>query len=149
MNNYQLQLALQIAYAAHEGQVDKAGASYILHCVRVADAMTTSDEKIVALLHDIVEDTEITFEYLERAGFSEEVVNAVKAITRELEESYNDYMRRVVKNELAYKVKLADMMDNSDVTRFKTGATKEQIKRCDGYLMKHGKLVSMRKTLTC
>ena len=141
--------ALKLAYEAHEGQVDKAGASYINHCLRVAEAMTTTKEKIVALLHDVVEDTEITFEYLEHEGFSEEVVTAVKAITRELEEPYNDYLLRVAKNELAYKVKLADMMDNSDVTRFKNGATKEQIKRCDGYLMKHSKLVSMRKTLVC
>lgn len=141
--------ALKLAYEAHEGQVDKAGASYINHCLRVAKAMTTTEEKIVALLHDIVEDTEITFEYLEHEGFSEEVVTAVKAITRELEETYNDYLLRVVKNELAYKVKLADMLDNSDVTRFKSGATKEQIKRCDGYLMKHGKLISMHKTLAC
>lgn len=141
--------ALKLAYEAHEGQVDKAGASYILHCLRVAEAMTTTEEKIVAILHDIVEDTEITFEWLEHEGFSEEVVTAVKAITRELEEPYNEYLRRVAQNELAYKVKLADMMDNSDVTRFKNGATKEQIKKCDGYLMKHGKLVSLHKTLGC
>lgn len=141
--------ALKLAYEAHEGQVDKAGASYILHCLRVAEAMTTTEEKIVAILHDIVEDTEITFEWLEHEGFSEEVVTAVKAITRELEEPYNEYLRRVAQNELAYKVKLADMMDNSDVTRFKNGATKEQIKKCDGYLMKHGKLISLHKTLGC
>lgn len=141
--------AINLAYQAHEGQVDKAGAPYILHCLRVANAMVTTDEKIVALLHDVVEDTEITFEYLEHEGFSEEVVTAVKAITRELEETYNDYLLRVARNELAYKVKLADMLDNSDVTRFKDGATKDQINRCDGYLMKHGKLVSLHKTLAC
>lgn len=141
--------ALKLAYEAHEGQVDKAGASYILHCLRVAEAMTTTEEKIVAILHDIVEDTEITFEWLEHEGFSEEVVTAVKAITREIEEPYNEYLRRVAQNEIAYKVKLADMMDNSDVTRFKDGTTKEQIKRCDGYLMKHGKLISLHKTLSC
>lgn len=141
--------AINLAYQAHEGQIDKAGAPYVIHCLRVANAMSTTDEKIVAILHDIVEDTEITFEYLEHEGFSEEVVTAVKAITRELEEPYNDYLLRVVKNKLAYKVKLADMMDNSDVTRFKDGATKDQIKRCDGYLMKHKKLISMHKTLAC
>lgn len=141
--------AINLAYQAHEGQVDKAGAPYILHCLRIANAMVTTDEKIVALMHDVVEDTEITFEYLEHEGFSEEVVTAVKAITRELEETYNDYLLRVARNDLAYKVKLADMLDNSDVTRFKDGATKDQIKRCDGYLMKHGKLVSLHKTLAC
>ena len=135
--------ALKLAYEAHEGQVDKAGASYVLHCLRVAKAMSTTEEKIVALLHDIVEDTEITFEYLEHEGFSKEVVAAVKAITRELEEPYNAYLRRVAQNELAYKVKLADMMDNSDVTRFGANPTEKQIEKCAGYANKRKKLVTL------
>jgi (p)ppGpp synthase/HD superfamily hydrolase len=109
--------------------------------------MSTTEEKIVALLHDIVEDTEITFEYLEHEGFSKEVVAAVKAITRELEEPYNAYLRRVAQNELAYKVKLADMLDNSDVTRFGANPTEEQATKCASYVKKRNTLVTLRANL--
>ena len=139
-----LEIALEIAYNAHKGQTDKAGASYILHCLRVATSMSTDEEKIVALLHDIVEDTDTTHEELYRNGFSSSVLDAVYAITRQADEAYNSYLKRVAANDLAYKVKLADMWDNSDVSRFAVDTQNEHEQNCANYLVKRNKLITLR-----
>lgn len=139
--------ALEIAYKAHEGQVDKAGAAYILHCIRVANSLTTEDEKTVALLHDVIEDTKTTIDDLRKYYFLPSIIEALRAITKNENETYNSYLKRVAANDLAYSVKLADMWDNSDVERFGASATTEQIKSCANYLSKQNKLVSIRKTL--
>jgi (p)ppGpp synthase/HD superfamily hydrolase len=136
--------ALEIAYNAHEGQTDKAGASYILHCLRVAKSMSTDEEKIVALLHDVVEDTDMTHEELYRNGFSPSVLDAVYAITRQADESYNSYMKRVAANDLAYTVKVADMWDNSNVSRFAVDVQNENEQNCANYLVKRNKLIALR-----
>ena len=108
--------AMEIAYKAHHGQVDKSGVPYIFHPIHLAEQMDTEDECIVALLHDVVEDTEMTFEQLER-DFSETVIQALKLVTRDKNEDYMQYVEKIKMNPIAKKVKLADLHHNSDKTR--------------------------------
>jgi (p)ppGpp synthase/HD superfamily hydrolase len=113
-----LDRALAIAKAAHMGQVDKVGAPYISHPMRVCAALDSVEEKIVGLLHDVVEDGPgWTFDRLRREGFSESVVAAVEALTHRPDESYSASIDRAKANPLARVVKLADLADNSDRTR--------------------------------
>lgn len=109
--------ALRLCFEAHKEQKDKAGAPYYLHPIRVALHMDTVFQRVVALLHDIVEDTEISFDYLRDCGFPETIIEAVEAITRRSGEDYNDYIYRVKKNELARAVKIQDLLDNMDLSR--------------------------------
>lgn len=111
--------AFIIAYKAHRGQKDKAGKAYILHPVFVAMHTKGIKRKTVALLHDVVEDTEITFDDLKRKGFDDEIVRAVQAITKIKGENYQDYLQRVKQNTIAKDVKLADLKHNSDLHRIK------------------------------
>lgn len=117
-----IEKAYNIAKAAHSGQKDKAGKDYFLHPCAVADMLNTDNEKIVALLHDVVEDTEITIDHLKKEGFEVKVIEAVEAITKRPGEKYNEYIARVKGNALATAVKIADMTHNSDITRFNNPA---------------------------
>ena len=108
--------AMEIAYKAHHGQVDKSGVPYIFHPIHLAEQMATEEECIVALLHDVVEDTEMTFEQLEK-DFSEAVIQALKLVTRDQKEDYMQYVEKIKINPIAKKVKLADLHHNSDKTR--------------------------------
>ena len=108
--------ALQFAEAMHEGQVDKAGAPYIEHPKTVASMVDGEDAKIVAILHDVVEDTPATVEEI-REMFGDVVADAVESITHGKDEPYMDYIERVKRNELAKKVKLADIAHNMDISR--------------------------------
>lgn len=112
-----LNKALDIAYKAHWGQTDKAGAPYKLHLTRVALHCQTEDEKIVALLHDVVEDTSMTLEELKAQGFSDEVLAALKCLTQIEDEDYQTFIQRVATNPLAVKVKIQDLKDNMDLSR--------------------------------
>ena len=107
-----LNKALDIAYKAHWGQTDKAGTPYKLHPTRVALHCQTEDEKIVALLHDVVEDTSMTLEELKAQGFSNEVLAALKCLTQIEDEDYQTFIQRVATNPLAVKVKIQDLKDN-------------------------------------
>ena len=109
--------AMQIAYSAHHGQVDKAGVPYIFHPLHLAEQMEEEISCCAALLHDTVEDTEITLEAL-AADFPPEVVEAVGLLTHEEGTDYYDYVRRIRSNPIAKKVKLADLNHNMDATRF-------------------------------
>ena len=104
--------AILIAVKAHFGQVDKQGVPYILHPLRVMFAMTTDMERIVAVLHDVVEDTPLTLGFLQDCGFSPEVLGAVDALTRRDGEVYTDFTLRAKANPLARRVKIADINDN-------------------------------------
>ncbi len=109
----QLQRAIDIADAAHRGQVDKTGEPYIEHCRRVADAVASRDEKIVAYLHDTLEKGHgWSVERLDEAGFSKHVITAVDALTRRSGEKEEAFVRRAASNKLARPVKLADLKDN-------------------------------------
>lgn len=109
--------AYQIASCAHAGQVDKAGQCYFLHPLRVADRCQTAQAKIVALLHDTIEDTDVTAEYLRQEGFPDEIVAAVLSVTKERGETYEDFIARVARNPIGREVKLADLEDNMNVGR--------------------------------
>ena len=127
-----VKLAHEIAKRAHKGQVDKAGAPYILHPETVASFVTKDDEKIVAYLHDVIEDTPCQLRDLENAGFSSEIIKAVDLLTRKTGQSYKQYLKLVKTNELARVVKLADLKHNSDLSR-RTHVTENNIKRLTKY----------------
>lgn len=121
----QLTKAYLYALIFHDGQVDKAGIDYILHPMRVSSKMETETEKIVALLHDTVEDTPATVEQI-RSLFGEEVAAAVAAMTKGEEEDYKDYIARLSKNPIAVKVKLADLEHNMSVERLPSFTEKDK-----------------------
>ena len=112
MNAYHLTNAIHIAAAAHGDQLDKGGLPYILHSLHVMGAVDGIDAKIVAVFHDVVEDTSQTLEGLRTAGFSEEILDAVEAITKRKGEKKEAYWARVKANPLALQVKLADIAHN-------------------------------------
>lgn len=113
-----LDTAIKLATDAHTGQVDKAGQPYVLHPLRVMLAMKTDDERIVAVLHDVVEDTPWTCDDLYwQHGFKPEIVMAVAALTRGKNEDYFDFIRRLAPNPIARAVKIADIRDNLDPSR--------------------------------
>lgn len=112
-----LERALQIAAAAHEGQTDKEGLPYILHALRVMMGVKDRAAQIVAILHDVVEDTSVTHDDLRAAGFSDEILEAVRLVTHEKSEPYADYVVRCKANPIARQVKLSDLADNSRLDR--------------------------------
>lgn len=109
--------AVALATKAHLGQKDKAGAAYIRHPLRVMGRMTTDEEKMVAVLHDVVEDTSITLQDLRIAGYPKSVVDAVDALSRRKNETYEQFIERLKPNALARRVKIADLEDNMDLGR--------------------------------
>lgn len=109
--------AMNIAYAAHHGQVDKAGVPYVFHPLHLAETMDDEISCCAALLHDTVEDTAVTLEDLAKE-FPAEVVEAVRLLTHDPSENYLEYVRRIKGNSVAMKVKLADLAHNSDQSRF-------------------------------
>ena len=110
--------AIVLAAHAHRGQVDKSGRAYILHPLRVMLAVTTEAERMAAVLHDVVEDTDLTLADIAAAGFAPDVVAAVDALTHRPDESYEDYVERAAANPIARAVKVADLRDNMDISRF-------------------------------
>jgi (p)ppGpp synthase/HD superfamily hydrolase len=112
-----LERAIAIAAAAHASQVDKAGAPYILHPLRVMLRVRTAPERIAAVLHDVVEDTPWTLEALAAEGFAAEVLAAVEALTRREGESYEAFIARAGADPIGRVVKLADLAENMDLTR--------------------------------
>ena len=110
--------ALKLAYAAHAGQVDKAGMPYIFHPYEVALQVQTEEEVCAALLHDVVEDTDWTMEDLRAAGFPETVLEAIQLLTHDPAVPYLDYVRSLCGNPIAVAVKRADLHHNSERTRF-------------------------------
>jgi hypothetical protein len=109
--------ALQIAARAHEGVIDKQGQPYILHPLRVMDGVEGLEAKIVAILHDVVEDTEVTFDDLEKEGFSADVLAALRLVTHAGGDSYAAYVIGCKANPIARQVKLSDLADNCRLSR--------------------------------
>ena len=109
--------AMKLCYEAHKGQVDKTGVPYVFHPFHVAEQMTDEATTVVALLHDVVEDTEYTLEDIAALGFGQEIVDAVALMTHEDGVPYLDYVARLKSNPLARAVKLADLAHNSDLSR--------------------------------
>ncbi|MDT2595990.1 HD domain-containing protein [Enterococcus dongliensis] len=125
-------LALIIAQEAHKGQVDKAGIDYIHHPIYVASLVETDEEKAVALLHDVIEDSDITLSDLLNHGIPNNVLKAVSILTKNNKLSYQEYLVQVKSNELARKIKLADLKHNSDLSRI-TDPNKKDYERLEKY----------------
>ena len=110
--------AISIAALAHDGQTDKAGKPYIFHPLRVMlNAEGDENVKCAAVLHDVLEDTAITVADLEAAGFGENIITALKLLTRTPDDDYMEYVKRLKNNSIAKAVKLADLADNMDMSR--------------------------------
>jgi len=115
----QLNRAIEIAISAHDGQLDTNNdRPYIEHPFRVMNAGHTLQEKIVGILHDVVEDTPWTLEQLTEEGFSKEIVDGVDAMSRRDSETYDEYILRLQDNLIAVRVKLNDLTDNMDIRRW-------------------------------
>ena len=125
--------ALRIAIRAHKGQKDRSGKEYIMPPIRVSERCKTMQAKIVAILHDTIEDTEITPEILLSEGFPQNIVDAVLSVTKLDGESYEDFVRRSEKNPIGKEVKLADLEDNMDIRRLNE-ITDKDVKRLKKYL---------------
>lgn len=127
-----LERAIAIAAAAHEGQVDKASQPYVLHPLRVMLCMKGEQERIVAVLHDVIEDSRMTLDELAAEGFSPEVLAAVEALTKRTGETRLEAARRAAANQIACRVKLADNAENMDITRIPM-PTAEDCERLEEY----------------
>ena len=133
--------AIEIATEAHKGQFDKAGNEYIGHPLRVMEMGMNEEEKIVGVLHDLIEDTDWTFEMLEAEGFAPEIIAALKCVTKLSEnENYDAFIERVRKNPLATTVKINDLTDNMDIRRLPYLSDKD-VKRLKKYLKAYKKLI--------
>ena len=127
-----LELALSIAMEAHRGQFDKAGIDYIEHPIYVASQVDSEEEKAVALLHDVIEDSPFTAEELLLAGLPETVVAAVQILSKKKGQDYQTYLKTVKSNPLARAVKLADLKHNSDLSRL-SSVTDKDLERLEKY----------------
>ena len=112
--------AIKLCYKAHNGQVDKSGLPYVHHPLHLAEQMDDETSTVVALLHDVIEDTSYTREDLAKMGFSEAVMTALTLLTHEEGVDYMDYVRAIKENPIARAVKLADLEHNSDLTQMDT-----------------------------
>ena len=112
-----LERAIAIAVEAHAGQVDKAGEPYILHVLRVMLAVETTEERVVAVLHDVVEDTDWTIGRLREEGFPERVLGAIQSVTKQDGETYQEFVSRAATDPIGRAAKIADLLDNSDLSR--------------------------------
>lgn len=112
--------AMKVAFDAHKNQVDKNGIPYIYHPVHLAEQMTDESTICVALLHDVVEDTDMTFEQLADEGFTDEIIDALRPMTHDEAVPYMEYVEKIKTNPIATAVKLADLRHNSDLTRLDT-----------------------------
>lgn len=133
---------LVLATNAHAGQFDRGGNPYILHPLKVMHYLKTTDEELqcIALLHDVIEDTNTTWDELKAIGCTDRVMNAVKALTKMPGQTYDQYKRAVMINKDAMRVKMADLRHNTDIRRLK-GVTEKDIARMAKYNMFYTELV--------
>ena len=124
--------ALKLCFEAHKEQIDKSGIPYVFHPFHLAEQMTDEATTVVALLHDVVEDTELTFDDLEKQGFGEEIISALKLLTHNDDTPYMDYVAKIKNNKIATAVKLADLKHNSDLSRLDT-VDEKALKRKEKY----------------
>ena len=124
--------AILFAFDAHRGQYDKSGLPYITHPLHVAESMETEDECVVALLHDVLEDTDITIEDLTRIGISDRQIAALKLLCHDDSVPYLEYVQAIRVDPIARTVKLADLYHNSDLTRLNV-ITTQDIGRVEKY----------------
>ncbi len=130
--NALIERALAIALEAHTGQVDKAGQAYILHPLRLMHAMQSDEQRIVAIMHDVIEDTDWTLNRLREEGFGERVVRAIDAVTNRPGEDYDEFVMRAKADPIGRAVKMADVEDNMNTRRLETLKDKD-LKRLAKY----------------
>lgn len=131
----QLDSALKLATLAHKGQTDKNGVDYIQHPIRVAASLPDEREKVVALLHDVLEDTDLSLkQIIAEVNLSKEQILALQCLTRINNESTLDYMKRVVTSKMAIRVKLADLRDNMDVSRYTRPLTEQDVRMLNKFI---------------
>jgi (p)ppGpp synthase/HD superfamily hydrolase len=123
-----LEDAIALASKEHKGQLDKAGQPYILHVLRVVTKVHSVDARIVAALHDLLEDTDITADNLHSFGFSATVVEAVQCLTKTSDDTYPEYIERVATNPIAREVKIADLDDNMDSSRLPVWGVEDTVR---------------------
>lgn len=128
--------AIKICYEKHKNQFDKSGLPYVFHPWHVAEQMDDENSTIVALLHDVVEDTNMTLDDLKKNGFNNEIIGALKCLTHEKGVAYSDYIKIISMNEVATKVKLADLEHNMDISRI-DNISKSDIERLKKYEESH------------
>ncbi len=127
-----LEDAIRLAVEAHQGQRDKIGQPYILHPLRVMFRLTSETERIVGVLHDVIEDTKYTFDDLRRMGYPEKILDALDCVTKREGEPYENFVLRSKTNPIAKNVKLADLEDNMDIRRM-AGVTEKDMQRLIRY----------------
>lgn len=127
-----LEKAINIATKAHAGQIDKAGKPYILHPLRVMFRVQTEVEMIVAVMHDVIEDSNFELGDLEKLGFSNEVMEAINCLTKRRGECYENFILRILENDLAARIKIEDIKDNLDLTRLHI-VTHKDLQRVEKY----------------
>lgn len=141
----QLNAMLVLAATNFDGKFDKAGQPYILHCLKVMHYLKSDDEDLccIAVGHDLVEDTDVTFTQLQEMGFSERVIEGIRNMTKMPGETNNQYLARIMLSKDSIRVKLADLRHNSDIRRLK-GISEKDIKRITKY---HGMYLVLRDAL--
>ena len=140
--NKQLEVAIDIACQFHKGQKDRGGLAYILHPLHVMESVDTVAYKIVAVLHDIIEDTEVDEEYLLNRGISEHLVEVISLLTRCEGETYEEYIEHIASNKIAIEVKLEDLKHNMDLTRLNREITDKDLERNKKYMKAYFYLLS-------
>ena len=133
-----LEKAIELALKYHKGQIKNGtGEEFILHVLRVMIKMDSEDEKISAVLHDMIEKSNCTLDILKEQGFSNKIINTVDALSKRKGEDYSDYIKRVKKDPIAVKVKIADLEDNMDIRNIKdiTSIDIEKMNRRKKYYM--------------
>ena len=124
--------AMKLCFEAHKNQVDKSGIPYVFHPFHLAEQMTDENTIIVALLHDVIEDTDYTLDDLKKMKFPDEVCEALSYLTHDDSIPYLEYVKKIRENEIAKRVKLADLKHNSDLSRLDC-VTKEDLLRIEKY----------------
>ena len=137
-----LEDAIVLATQAHRGQVDKVGQPYILHLLRVMLRLEGEAAQMAGILHDLVEDTDYSFDDLRALGYAEELLQALDCLTRRPEESYEQFIERASANPLARRVKRADLEDNMDIRRLPTVGEKD-LERLNRYIVAWRRLLAM------
>ena len=138
-----LERALQIAVQSHAGQKDKNGGAYIFHPIRVMMRCTTPNAQIVALLHDVVENSSTTFQQLQAKGFSPEVLAALRLVTHQPDVPYDAYIDGIMADRTAIEVKIADLEDNADIRRLQE-IDDGSVARLRKYLSAYRRLIDKR-----
>ena len=133
-SNEQLEIAIELALKYHKEQIDKGGNAYILHPLEVMNNVNRMESKIVAVLHDIIEDTECTVDTLREWGINEDTIESINTLTRKEGMSYMEYITEISYNFIATEVKLADLKCNMDLSRLNRKITNKDFERNKKYM---------------